>query len=227
MRVKCHLCSRLSYGLREFFSTLFGGINCRSVALASGDQTPSKRVEEFNKAAPNCQCEQFRTSKYSPHPVKNSELLTRFIFSPLHVRKNGELKPSLFTHVETSGCSVQREHLATNAELSPWVQGFLLNQDKQSWFGTVSALSSDIREIGLNQSTNRAFAVYDTAERNNPAHAEVFQTQYVVDEADGIELRAEIMKMFGGGKITKPNHYRSGAVWNGLGQDIQSRTLTV
>ena len=195
--------------------------------MKSGAQTPSKRVSEFNQAAPNCQCEGFRTSKFSPYPVKNSELLTRFIFSPLHVRKNGELKPSLFTHVETSGCSVQREHLATNAELSPWVQGFLLNQDKQSWFGTVSALSSDIREVGLSQSSNRAFAVYDTAERNNPAHAEVFQTQYVVDEADRIELRAEIMKAFGGGKITKPYLYRSGAVWDDLGQDLRIRTSVV
>lgn len=143
------------------------------------------------------------------------------------MRKSGGLKPSLFTHVETSGCSVQREHLATNAELSPWVQTFLLNQDKLSWFGTVSALSSDIRAVSVNQSANRAFAVYDTAERNNPAHAEVFQTQYVVDEADRIELRAEIMKVFGGGNITKPTHYRSGAVWNALCQDIQSRTSIV
>ena len=215
-RTQCRLCSLLSYRLKELIGLILGKINCRAIATASGSSEPSRRVSEFNEAAPDCQCEKQRTSKYSPRPVGDSETLTRFIFSPLHVRKNGDLKPSLFSHVESSGCSVQREEFATNDELTPWVSEFLQKQSKQSWFGTVSASSSAIRNVEVGKSLNRAFAVYDTAEKINPAHAEVFQTQYVIDEADRIELRAEIMKVFGGGVISTPEKYREGVIWNRL-----------
>jgi hypothetical protein len=220
----CHLCFRLFYKCKALFSKLFGVVDCCAVALTSGINEPSRRVTDFNLAAPNCQCELHRTSWYSPCPVRGPETLTRFIFSPLHVKKNGELKPSLFSHIETSGCSVQREIMATNAELLPWIKKFLANQNKQAWHGTVSGSCADLRRVMVTNSTNRSLAVYDTAEQENPSHAEVFQTQYVIDDADKLELRREIMKVFGDGKITLPASYRSGSLWQELGDEFQNRS---
>lgn len=142
------------------------------------------------------------------------------------MRSNGELKPSLFSHIETSGCSVQREAMATNAELLPWIKRFLVKQDKQAWHGTVSGSCADLRCVMVGNAMKRSLAVYDTAEQANPSHAEVFQSQYVVNEADKLELKREIMKVFGDGKITLPENYRSGKLWEVLGDEFQNRRLT-
>lgn len=169
------------------------------------------RVAEFGRAAPNCCCELQTTSPHSPGTVTNEEQLTRFIFSPIHVNmKNGKVKPSAFSHASTMGCSVQREALASSNELSTWIQAYLIKNAQHQWMGTHTSSSKTVREISLNNSANRMLAVYDTAEPKNQAHAEIFQTEYVIDEADAIELRAELLRKFSNGILSKPAAYRNG-----------------
>lgn len=117
--------------------------------------------------------------------------------------------PSIFSQIENSGCSVQREDLACNDELKLWLHSALAgNGQPQTWGGVVQAKCDDLRQIEVDDSMKRALAVYDTAEKNNPSHAEIFQTQYVIDAADAGEIRSKIFKAFGGGPVIKPSHYR-------------------
>lgn len=132
---KCPLCSRLSYGLKEFFYLLTGrGLDCRGI----NRRTDSKenRVTEINTIAPDCACEEFRMSKYSPHPVVESETLVRLVFLPEHIsKKSGHLKPSFFSHVHTKGCSIQRDSVAETDEIVTLVKNFLAVRDNRSWLG--------------------------------------------------------------------------------------------
>lgn len=54
------------------------------------------------------------------------------------------------------------------------------------------------------------------AEEHNPAHGEIHQAQYVVEEADLPELRAEIFKLFNEGVHTHPKDYRGGLILSGI-----------
>jgi hypothetical protein len=182
------------------------------------------RVAEFGRAAPNCCCELQTTSPHSPGTITNEEQLTRFTFSPIHVNtKNGKVKPSAFSHVSSMGCSVQREAIASSNELSAWIQAYLAKNTQHQWMGTLTCSSNTVREISLNNSTNRMIAVYDTAEPKNQAHAEIFQTEYVIDEADSLELRAELLKKFSNGQLTKPGAYRNGILALSLHATHQSQ----
>jgi hypothetical protein len=64
---------------------------------------------------------------------------------------------------------------------------------------------------------------YDTANPDNPAHAELFQSQYIIDEADALELRHNLFVAFGNGNIVSPSKYRSGSVWANLSPQFQAR----
>lgn len=189
------------------------GCDCHAINLACGSVAPEHRVRDFGVAAPNCICESQTTSPNSPRPVSNTESLTRFIFSPIHIsRKNGKVLPAAFSHVATKGCSVQRESVATDAELTQWIGGYSQKNPLHIWKGTLVSTCQSLREIQLSDKTIRTVAVYDTAEPGNPAHAEIFQTEHVIDDADRIELRAEVLKCFSNGNLTEPTAYRANAL---------------
>lgn len=187
--------------------------DCHAINLASGGIDPSKRVQDFGVSAPNCRCELQTTSPHSQKPVSDDEVLTRFIFSPIHVsKKNGKVLPSAFSHAATKGCSVQRENLATLAELQSWLGTYSKKNSAHTWMGTLACDSKLIRGIQLNDMPHRIMAVYDTAEEQNEAHAEIFQTEYVIEDSDRIEARAELLKRFDNGILTQPPAYRAGAL---------------
>ena len=164
-------------------------------------------------------------SKHSPHPVENSETLARFIFSPmLFDRKTGKAKPNAFSHVNSRGCSIQRDSITTNDELFSFVKQFLIGKDDRAWKGVLHAQCSNIRNISSDDSVRREVCVYDTATLGNPAHGELFQSQYVVDEADRVELREKLFIAFGNGGMIPPLQYRDGAVWNNLPDSLQARS---
>ena len=151
-------------------------------------------------------------STHSKGVVGDDETLARFVFSPLHVRKNGAIKPSLFSHVMNQGCSIQRESLASDRELSTFLENFLSNPE-QTWHGVVVAPCRDVRSIKLSDCpTKRTFCVYDTSERENPAHAEIFQSLVGVDNGDQNELRAHLLNAFNGGTSIYPTTYRNGSL---------------
>ncbi len=163
--------------------------NCIAINSASGSVDPATRVLDFANAAPNCVCELQISSHHSTHPVLNNESVTRFIFSPVHVTRAGKVKPAAFSYVSDRGCSVQREEGATTAELDSWLDSYLAKNLGHSWVGTMSSGVQTLRDIRLNGSPNRVLAIYDTAERENIAHAEIFQTEYVIEDGDRLELR--------------------------------------
>lgn len=223
MRKPCPLCSQLSSKLKRLLLRLIGGNNnCNELLKRVEKET--NRVNAFNSVAPlSCACENKRMSKFSPKPVDINEVLARFIFSPMHIGKNQQLKPSVFSHVFDKGCSIQREDIADNNEITRFLQTFLNNRDDFRWIGVLTGTAQDVRSIGIGNTGNRAVCVYDTAEKANTAHAEIFQTQYVIEDADKVELRANLFQAFGSGLIHNPDKYRSGNVWMSLPQALRDR----
>lgn len=218
----CPLCSRLSSGLREFLHRLTGrSVDCRGVNQRTRED--KRRVDAINAAAPDCVCENYRMSRYSPRPVAESEILARFIFSPMHIGKKGELKPSVFSHVHTVGCSIQRDSVARTDEIVAFVKQFLAKQDDFAWIGVLSGRCQNVRGITAGESNDRAVCVFDTAERENPAHGELCQTHYIVEEGDKLELRRNLFAAFGDGIVIQPSQYRNGTAWNQLPRHFQTR----
>lgn len=226
-RNKCPLCSRLSSGVKSLISGLFGNKNdCQDLNKRTHDIGKS-RVAEINTASPDCGCEKYRMSEHSPNVVGDDEMLARFVFSPMHVNKKGEIKPSIFSHVFNNGCSIQRESIATSEELINFAKNFLISDEKYSWEGVLLAKCDDIRDIKASNKNNRAVCVYDTAEPDNRAHGEMAQTQYIIEEADQAELRYELFQAFGKGVSVHPNKYREGAIWAQLPDHLQRSVGTV
>lgn len=219
----CPLCSRLSSGLKGLLYRLIGrSVDCRGI----NQRTPhnERRVAAINAAAPGCVCENYRMSKHSPCPVANSETLTRFIFSPIHInKKTGAVKSSFFSHVHSKGCSIQRDSVARTDEIVTFVKGFLSTRDDFVWIGVLSGLCRNVRDIKAGESNDRAVCVFDTANLGNPAHGELFQTHYIIEESDQLELRRNLFVAFDSEVVIQPSQYRNGAVWAQLPQHLQDR----
>ena len=163
-------------------------------------------------------------SRHSPGPVENDEQIARFVFSPVHVTRNGALKPSL-THADHKGCSVQRVSIASDEELSTFVKSFLEINSQCAWLGVVTASCNEIRRMSVPNENriDRAACVYDTAEPNNAAHAEICRARDFAD-ADPLELRRELLRLFEDGAMADRQTYRAGNVWAVLPQDLKDRT---
>jgi len=162
-------------------------------------------------------------SEYSPTPIRDTERLTRFVFSPIHIGKSGKVKSSVFSHVTEKGCSIQRDSIATNDEMVAFVTSFLAGKEDRSWVGVLSAKTGTIRSLKVGETAHRAICAYDTGNENNPAHGELCQSQYVIEEADRNELRANLFFSFGEGAIIAPKQYRNADIWNCLPAGLQLR----
>lgn len=221
IRKKCQLCSQLFSRLKRYVRLIFGGhIDCQGINQHTKE---GSRVSEINAAAPDCACEKYRMSVHSPGVIGDSETLARFVFSPYQVDKRGKLKSSAFSHVYDNGCSIQRDTMAGNDEILAFVNRFLEKRDDYVWKGLLVADSGAVRKILIKNSTRRAVCVYDTAEKENPSHGEICQTQHVLDEDDKVELRHDLLVAFGDEVIIQPAQYRDGIVWNSLPPQFQTR----
>ncbi|MDD5056849.1 MAG: hypothetical protein PHQ60_03175 [Sideroxydans sp.] len=220
---KCQLCSQLFSQLRQLVHRFFGGqVDCQGINHRTNDEG-DKRVSKINAAAPSCACEKYRMSRHSPGVIENSELLALFVFLPMHnIDKSGKAKPNIFSHVHRKGRSIQRDSVAQPNELIRFASDFLADDEGRVWKGVLLAKCEDVRNIKSDDSLNRAVCIYDSAEKENPAHGEMAQTQHVI-EADEIELRHDLLAVFGGGAITTPLQYRDGFVWNSLSPQLQAR----
>lgn len=149
------------------------------------------------------------------------ESLARFAFSPIHVGKNG-LKPSLFSHAFSHGCSIQRDATASNDELIKWLANLMHSQPDWTWKKVAIAACDDVRAVMLSDGS-KGFCVYDTANADNPSHGEIFQAKYQLEEADQLELKREIMRIFTKTAPHEPRSYRGGDLWNALQPELQLR----
>lgn len=163
-------------------------------------------------------------SKHSPKPVAASEVISRFVFSPMHLTKKGELNPSFFSHAMSKGCSVQRDSLATDDELVSFTREFLSRKDEYAWVAVAATTSDALRRLENTETGKRTVCVYDTAEPNNPAHAEICRTQHI-QEADAAELRRSLMRAFNDGVPIDRQVYRNGRVWHALPAELQARPI--
>jgi hypothetical protein len=162
-------------------------------------------------------------SEHSPGVVENSEQLALFVFHPMHhIDKNGNAKPNIFSHVHSTGRSVQRDTVATTNEIIGFAHKFLDADERRIWKGVLLAKCNDLRDI-MTSDSNRSVCIYDTAEKSNPSHAEIGQTQRIIEEADQVELRHDLLVAFGEGKILPPTLYRQGTIWESLPTEIQTR----
>jgi hypothetical protein len=163
-------------------------------------------------------------SKHSPCVVDDTEELARFVFSPFQVDKKGRLNSGAFSHVHQKGCSIQRNSLTDNKEMLLFINRLLENRDDLVWKGLLVADSGVVRKILAGDSVQRAVCVYDTAEKENPSHGEICQTQHVLDKDDEAELRHDLLMAFGNKVIIPPIQYREGVVWSGLSSQLQARS---
>lgn len=104
-----------------------------------------------------------------------------------------------------------------------FVTSFLDAQDGRAWVGVLSGKCRDVRSIRPDETDDRAVCVFDTAEPENPAHGELCQTHYIVEEADRVELRRKLYVAFGDGTVIKPSQYRNGTAWGQLPRHLQDR----
>jgi hypothetical protein len=222
MQRKCQLCSRLFSRLKTLFIRLVGKQAYCQKLHATTFEDSARRVPHISSKCPNCACEPYRVSHFSPKAVAGNETLVRFFFHPMHADKDGNCKPNFFSHAETHGCSAQREELATRDEIYTFVTNFLGGKDTTAWLGYVAANVEHIRGIKMKEG-DRAYCVYDTALPLNAAHAEVFEAR-AIEEADAIEHRAQLFSVFQKGIVTKCETYRNGETWNRLPAELQSRT---
>lgn len=218
---KCRLCSKLSFGLNKLLSLLGIFVDCSN--LDKTTRFTDSRIQDINSAAPSCACEKYSMSYFSPGFVNDNEQLALFIFLPIfHVsKKDGKVKPNAFSHVHHKGRSIQRHDIATSNELGVFVDGFLTQDTERTWKGVLLANCSDIKAIKFPNSNNRTACVYDTAREKNFAHAEIGQSQYVINEEDRNELRHELLKAFNDGVLINSANYKDGVLWDSLVPELR------
>lgn len=162
-------------------------------------------------------------SVYSPGPVEPEEVVARFAFAPLFFDKKGKLKPNIFQHVFSAGCSIQRDSVASDSELTTFVNTFLSSGEKFSWRGVVTTDCATLRNLKISESSLRSLCVYDTGEPGNPAHGEMCQSQHLDVVAHGPELRNLLFEAFNADNVMTPEDYREGKVWSGISEDLRRR----
>lgn len=118
---------------------------------------------------------------------------------------------------------MQRADIASANELALWLKTYLESNAAHRWMGTLNCDLAAIKELTLNESAHRAVGVYDTAEFENPAHAEIFKTEYVIEEADALEVKRGLLKKFNNGVLTTPTQYMSGDLFNGLPEILRKQ----
>lgn len=147
-------------------------------------------------------------SEYSPGIVQNSETLSRFAFNPMHFNDKGKMLPSIISHLENKGCSVQREDIATDNELKKFVTDFLTSGPNREWLGVIQFNCHFLRSLDIFNDGRPNICVYDTSEEHNPAHAEFARSNHIED-ADKLELRRRILANV---TLISPSNYRSGSI---------------
>ncbi len=199
--------------------------NCTEFFVRHLTEAKDTDLSELAAIAPDCKCESHSVSRYSPSPVDNEELLTRFLFHPIHISNRGAIKPAAFSHVFSKGLSLNRERIATTEILITWFVEQMDNHAKANWtwHSIVGASCGLIRSITNDNNSKRSFCIYDSAEATNLAHAEIFACCEVVDDEDRGELRKQLFDAFNANHPIYPASYRDGSFLTNVPELYRSR----
>jgi hypothetical protein len=125
--------------------------------------------------------ERMSASDHSPGPVSDGEVVYRQILHPIHIDiQTRKLKPAAFADAADKGMSVERVAHKSLDDIRQSGRDRAAAQRKdpkyadRRLFAVAELHSIDIRSIVVDGG-KRALAVYDTAECNNAAHADVYQ----------------------------------------------------
>jgi hypothetical protein len=198
--------------------------SCAKLHLDSDDKPD--RVSIINDVKPECACELESMSELSVGVIKNDEIITRMICSPMHIHtKRLELKSNFFSYIANRGASAQRLNHATDEELAKCVSDLTGSDTKRAWVGFVCASAEAIRQIRtVGETPRQALCVFDAALEGNPAHAEIHCSGQT-SEADQIAYRHELMKVFKAESIAGRRELNGGRVWALLPNEVRQRAL--
>jgi hypothetical protein len=140
-----------------------------------GDQDKAAKLANV---APRCQCEAHSVSPHSPGRVEYDEHLARLIYSPQHIDpETGKLTEYAFDDALNKGLSTVRRHYA-DAERIRALANAKVKADRarghhdRKFEGVVEASVLRLRSAKT-ENDERSLCVYDTAEEDNLAHADV------------------------------------------------------
>ena len=179
-------------------------IDCQQLNLNSSGK--NNKVSIINSEAPNCCCEGKRMSPLSPYPIKPEELIARFIFSPMFVNKKGKIQSNAFSHIVSSGCSIQREDNAKNEEIINFIANFTAMNPAESWHSVLITKCSQLKSLYIDDKP--VLCLYDTAKEDNPSHGEICVNRDLT-QSDILELRRMMLKAC---QHIQPHEYRSGDI---------------
>ena len=123
---------------------------------------------------PDCQCEAFRVSEFSPGIIENQETLLAVITSEGFVSDAGKVEPTFFETRMATGFSTDRKQFTTQVEYDERAAQLKeINAEREN-YGSIEISVEGIRSVTY--SDKRAVAVYDTGLKENPSHAEIVMT---------------------------------------------------
>ena len=149
------------------------------------------------------QWENETASLQSPGPVQNEEILIRQIISPHHFdAETKKLKTSAFTDSETFGLSVNRlshttVELIHDVALERIEKANINAKNPKAFWGTVNFFCAEVRAIFYRSEEGvaplRGFVIYDTADPEDPSHADIFTA--VPDKAKVRSVRLSLQEI--------------------------------
>lgn len=153
--------------------------NCTTLFAAPQSPQQAARLAAVLQCPNECWSEQLKVNQHSPEVVANDEEVVGCICHPNHTQ-GGRLHYKFFDAAFAHGMSVTRK-----AHRPDWAQSVealcrsvVCNKGgKREYHALGSFHAGSVREI-LYQDQARAFYVFDTANADNCAHADVFSFRY-------------------------------------------------
>ncbi|MFJ7282511.1 hypothetical protein [Pseudomonas sp. NPDC099000] len=136
-------------------------------------------------ACPNHCCDPSCTvSEHSPHPVTGDEQITACASHPHHTARNGSITHKVFDRAFTQGLSATRINLPGKSLQDVLRFCTVIDESKMTRqpellsVGVVTLVAKDVRQVKFRDDQQYAFRVYDTAGRDNPAHADIVASKF-------------------------------------------------
>src|SRR5690606_24880986 len=123
---------------------------------------------------PECSCEKFTVSEFSPGPVLDAEVIISAVTSDHYVDTNGRVEPTLFDQRLSGGLSVDRMAYSSASDVKERGERLAEGNPKKRYRGHIVLSVGSIRSVV--HESKRCFSVYDTGLAENNSHAEIAMT---------------------------------------------------